>query len=133
MMVARVIKAVGNEELQADILPRVLRGEATIALGMSEPEAGSDVAAVTTRARPAEGGWMIDGQKMFTTNGHIADYVFLLARTDPDEQASPWSDDLSGPAAHRGLRGPRRIHRFGRTDQHHLLQRAVPRRPLAHQ
>ncbi len=86
MMVARVIKAVGNEELQSDVLPRVLRGEATIALGMSEPEAGSDVAAVTTRARPAEGGWMIDGQKMFTTNGHIADYVFLLARTDPESQ-----------------------------------------------
>ena len=58
----------------------------TIALGMSEPEAGSDVAAVTTRARPADGGWIIDGQKMFTTNGHIADYVFLLARTDPESE-----------------------------------------------
>jgi alkylation response protein AidB-like acyl-CoA dehydrogenase len=91
MMVARVIRAVGSAELQADILPKVVRGEVTIALGMSEPEAGSDVAAVTTRARPAEGGWIIDGQKMFTTNGHIADYVFLLARTDP------------GSERHRGL------------------------------
>ena len=86
MMVARVIKAVGSDELQASVLPGVLRGEVTIALGMSEPEAGSDVAAVTTRARPAEGGWVIDGQKMFTTNGHIADYVFLLARTDPESE-----------------------------------------------
>ena len=60
-----------------------MRGEVTIALGMSEPEAGSDVAAVQTRARPVDGGWVIDGQKMFTTNAHIADYVFLLARTDP--------------------------------------------------
>jgi 3-oxocholest-4-en-26-oyl-CoA dehydrogenase alpha subunit len=91
MMVARVIRGVGSEELQAAILPKVLRGEVTIALGMSEPEAGSDVAAVTTRARPAQGGWIIDGQKMFTTNGHIADYVFLLARTDP------------GSERHRGL------------------------------
>ena len=86
MMVARVIEAVGSQELRADILPKVVRGEVTIALGMSEPEAGSDVAAVRTRARPAQGGWVIDGQKMFTTNGHIADYVFLLARTDPESE-----------------------------------------------
>ena len=86
MMVARVIRGVGSEELQTAILPRVVRGEVTIALGMSEPEAGSDVAAVTTRARPVDGGWIIDGQKMFTTNGHIADYVFLLARTDPESE-----------------------------------------------
>jgi alkylation response protein AidB-like acyl-CoA dehydrogenase len=86
MMVARVIRAVGSEELQRAILPRVVAGEVTIALGMSEPEAGSDVAAVTTRARPTDGGWIIDGQKMFTTNGHIADYVFLLARTDPESE-----------------------------------------------
>ncbi len=59
-------------------------GEVTIALGMSEPEAGSDVAAVHDAGSPRDGGWIIDGQKMFTTNGHIADYVFLLARTDPD-------------------------------------------------
>jgi alkylation response protein AidB-like acyl-CoA dehydrogenase len=83
MMVARVIKAVGSDQLRQDVLPKVVRGEATIALGMSEPEAGSDVAAVQTRARPVEGGWQVDGQKMFTTNGHVADYVFLLARTDP--------------------------------------------------
>ncbi len=86
MMVARVIKAVGSAEMQRAILPGVVAGEVTIALGMSEPEAGSDVAAVTTRARPTDGGWIIDGQKMFTTNGHIADYVFLLARTDPESE-----------------------------------------------
>jgi alkylation response protein AidB-like acyl-CoA dehydrogenase len=78
-----VIRAVGSEELQADVVGRVVRGEATIALGMTEPEAGSDVAAVQTRARPVDGGWVIDGQKMFTTNAQVADYVFLLARTGP--------------------------------------------------
>jgi alkylation response protein AidB-like acyl-CoA dehydrogenase len=51
---------------------------------MSEPEAGSDVAAVATRARRDGDQWVIDGQKMFTTNGHLTDYVFLLARTNPD-------------------------------------------------
>ncbi len=52
MMVARVIRAVGSEWLRSEILPKVVRGEVTIALGMSEPEAGSDVAAVQTRAAP---------------------------------------------------------------------------------
>ncbi|MEY2397068.1 MAG: hypothetical protein QOJ00_242 [Actinomycetota bacterium] len=85
-MVGRVISAVGSDFLRDEILPTIVRGEKTIVLGMSEPEAGSDVAAVQTRARPAEGGWVIDGQKMFTTNAHVGDYVFLLARTDPDSQ-----------------------------------------------
>jgi alkylation response protein AidB-like acyl-CoA dehydrogenase len=84
MMVARVIRAVGSEELKAEILPRAVRGEITIALGMSEPEAGSDVAAVHTRARRHDDHWVIDGQKMFTTNGHLTDYVFLLTRTNPE-------------------------------------------------
>jgi alkylation response protein AidB-like acyl-CoA dehydrogenase len=90
-MVARVIQKVGPEAMQAEILPKVVRGEVTIALGMSEPEAGSDVANVLTRARAVDGGWVIDGQKMFTTNGHLADHVFLLVRTDPQS------------ARHRGL------------------------------
>ncbi len=83
-MVASVIRHVGSDELVADIVPKVIAGEVTIALGMSEPEAGSDVAAIQTRARTMDGGWVIDGSKMFTTNGHMTDYVFLLVRTDPD-------------------------------------------------
>jgi len=83
-MVARVIEKVGSDELKAEIVPGAMRGELTIALGMSEPEAGSDVAAVQTRARRDGDEWLIDGQKMFTTNGHVTDYVFLLARSNPD-------------------------------------------------
>ena len=91
MMVAKVIRGVGNEWLNTEVVPKVVSGEVTIALGMSEPEAGSDVATVQTRARQAEGpsgqpGWVIDGQKMFTTNAHVTDYVFLLARTDPESE-----------------------------------------------
>jgi alkylation response protein AidB-like acyl-CoA dehydrogenase len=84
VMVANVIEHVGSDFLKETIVPPALRGEITIALGMSEPEAGSDVAAVQTRARRDGDTWVIDGQKMFTTNGHICDYVFLLARTNPD-------------------------------------------------
>lgn len=83
-MVANVIRHVGSEWLRAEVLPGVARGETTIALGMTEPEAGSDVAAVQTRARRDGDAWRIDGSKMFTTNGHVTDYVFLLARTDPE-------------------------------------------------
>ncbi|MEX5712025.1 acyl-CoA dehydrogenase family protein [Parafrankia sp. FMc6] len=83
-MVANVIRGVGSEALKAEILPRFLRGEVTIALGMTEPEVGSDVAGVRTRARRDGDRWIVDGQKMFTTNGHVTDYIFLLTRTRPD-------------------------------------------------
>jgi alkylation response protein AidB-like acyl-CoA dehydrogenase len=83
-MVASVLRKVGSPRLQELVLPGAMRGEVTIALGMSEPEAGSDVAAVQTRARRDGDHWIIDGSKMFTTNGHVTDYVFLLARTNPD-------------------------------------------------
>src|SRR3546814_17291078 len=53
---------------------------------MSEPDAGPDVAAIQSRAREVDGGWVLDGQKMFTTNGHLADYVFMLVRTDPESE-----------------------------------------------
>lgn len=86
IMVAKVIRAVGPQWMKDEVLPKVLAGEATIALGMTEPEAGSDVANIQTKARQVEGGWVIDGQKMFTTNGHVADYVFLLTRTDPESR-----------------------------------------------
>jgi alkylation response protein AidB-like acyl-CoA dehydrogenase len=86
VMVARVVRSVGSDWLKDLVIPAVLQGTTTIALGLSEPEAGSDVAAVGLRARRRRDGWVIDGQKMFTTNGHLADYVFLLARTDPDSE-----------------------------------------------
>ncbi|MGZ4692331.1 MAG: acyl-CoA dehydrogenase family protein [Acidimicrobiales bacterium] len=84
MAVARVIRAVGTDAQKAEILPRALRGEIIICLGFSEPESGSDVAAAKTRAVRDGDEWVINGQKMFTTNAHIGDYVFLLARTNPD-------------------------------------------------
>jgi alkylation response protein AidB-like acyl-CoA dehydrogenase len=81
---ATVIRAVGTDEQQREILPRALSGEIVIVLGFTEPEAGSDLAAVSTKAVRDGDDWVIDGQKMFTTNAQIGDYAFLLARTDPD-------------------------------------------------
>jgi alkylation response protein AidB-like acyl-CoA dehydrogenase len=84
VMVANVIRAVGTEQQKAEIVPRALAGEIIIVLGFTEPEVGSDVAAASTRAVRDGDQWLINGQKMFTTNAQIGDYVFLLTRTDVD-------------------------------------------------
>jgi alkylation response protein AidB-like acyl-CoA dehydrogenase len=102
-MVVRVLAQVGSPELQEEVLPGAFRGEVTIALGMSEPEAGSDVAAVQTRARRDGDDWVIDGQKMFTTNGHITDYVFLLTRTNPDVPNHKGLTTFLVPLDHPGI------------------------------
>jgi hypothetical protein len=74
----------GTPAQQAEYLEPVLRGERLISLGYTEPDAGSDVAAAKTRAEAVEGGYLINGSKMFTTMAHIADHVLLLCRTNPD-------------------------------------------------
>ena len=83
LMVASTLRRVGTDEQKAAILPGLLRGDAICALGYSEPGAGSDVAAARTRAVRDGDGWIIDGEKVFTTLAHEAQYVFLLTRTDP--------------------------------------------------
>jgi alkylation response protein AidB-like acyl-CoA dehydrogenase len=82
-IIASVIRECASEELKQEILPRVLDGEILIVLGYSEPNAGSDVASVSTKATWDGDEWVIDGQKMFTTNAHVATHAFMLCRTDP--------------------------------------------------
>ncbi|MBP1821687.1 acyl-CoA dehydrogenase family protein [Mycobacterium sp. OAE908] len=84
-MVAAIIREIGSPVMKNRILGPALNGDLTIALGFTEPECGSDVAAARTRAIRDGEQWVINGSKMFTTNGHIADYVFLLARTSPEK------------------------------------------------
>ncbi len=83
LMVAGTLREVGTELQKREILPRVLRGEITLCLGYSEPNAGSDLASVETRARRDGDDWIVDGEKSFTSLAHEASYVFLLARTNP--------------------------------------------------
>ena len=78
-----MIRLVGTDEQRRQVLPRAVSGEIMMALGFSEPDAGSDLAAVRTRASLDGDTWAINGQKMFTTNAHLADYSLVLARTDP--------------------------------------------------
>ncbi|SOD72120.1 alkylation response protein AidB-like acyl-CoA dehydrogenase [Jatrophihabitans sp. GAS493] len=82
-IVAETLRRVGTEEQKQRILGPVRAGELVMCLGYTEPEAGSDLASVRTAATKVEGGWVITGQKIFTTLADQADYVWLLARTDP--------------------------------------------------
>lgn len=83
-MVGKTLRLMASQELQDEIIPKVVTGDVVIALGYTEPESGSDVAAAQCRAVRDGREWVITGQKMFTTNAHIADYVFLLARTNTE-------------------------------------------------
>ena len=69
-------------------LPRVIAGELITAVAVTEPDAGSDVRAIRTRARREDGHWVLNGSKMFITNGVHADLYFVAARTDPDAQGA---------------------------------------------
>jgi alkylation response protein AidB-like acyl-CoA dehydrogenase len=90
-MVAEMVRRFGSDELKREVLPRVARGDAICSLGYTEPQSGSDVAAAQTRAVRDGDDWVIDGHKMFTSGADLAQYVFLLTRTD------------TSAAKHRGL------------------------------
>ncbi|WP_030973886.1 acyl-CoA dehydrogenase family protein [Streptomyces sp. NRRL S-1824] len=74
----------GTEAQKAYFLPRILNGDLVFAIGYSEPEAGTDLAALRTRAVRDGDAWVIDGQKIFTSNAQNADWIWLACRTDPD-------------------------------------------------
>ena len=84
VLVASVILELGNHFLKSAVVPKLLNGESLVSLGYSEPEAGSDVAACRTKAEQDGNEWVINGQKMWTTMAHEADFVILLTRTDPN-------------------------------------------------
>jgi acyl-CoA dehydrogenase len=71
------------ENIKMDILPRICRGEICFAIGMSEPNSGSDLFAAKTRATKTDGGYLINGTKIWTSSAHIADYMIAIFRTSP--------------------------------------------------
>ncbi len=80
----------GTEEQKRDLFGRVVKG-GTLAIAMSEPDAGSDVAALKTRARRDNGEWVLDGAKMWCSYAHRASHILIVCRTGPGER----HDDLS--------------------------------------
>jgi len=78
----------GTEEQRQRFLPRIARGELAFAIGMSEPDSGSDLASIRTRAERVEGGYKVNGTKVWTSNAHISEYMIALFRTKvvPDKK-----------------------------------------------
>ncbi len=71
----------GSQRMKDLILPKIATGECYFGIGMSEPDSGSDLAATRTRATKVEGGWVINGQKIWTSHAHRAHYIIALVRT----------------------------------------------------
>jgi alkylation response protein AidB-like acyl-CoA dehydrogenase len=76
----------GTEEQRQKILPRVAKGECYFCIGMSEPDSGSDLAATRTRADKVDGGYKVNGTKLWTSGAHTAHYMIGLFRTNLDPQ-----------------------------------------------
>jgi alkylation response protein AidB-like acyl-CoA dehydrogenase len=74
----------GTEEQRRTMLPRIVRGELHFGVGYTEPSSGTDLASLQTKAIRDGDEWVINGQKIFTTHAHDADYIWLAARTDPE-------------------------------------------------
>lgn len=93
----------GTEHQKSEFLPRIVRGECFFGIGMSEPDSGSDLASVRTRASRVAGGWSLTGTKVWTSGAHLAHAFIALARTAPVDPAnrhaglSQFIVDLRGP------------------------------------
>ena len=74
----------GTEEQRQRFLPRIARGELAFAIGMSEPDSGSDLASLRTRAEKVSGGYKVNGTKVWTSNAHLSDYMIATLRTHVD-------------------------------------------------
>ncbi|MYD34980.1 MAG: acyl-CoA dehydrogenase [Acidimicrobiales bacterium] len=83
-----VILKFGSDEQRERFLPPICRGELGFSIGMSEPDSGSDLASVSTRAERSDDGWVVNGTKIWTSNAHMNDWFICLLRTAPMEDGN---------------------------------------------
>jgi 3-oxocholest-4-en-26-oyl-CoA dehydrogenase alpha subunit len=83
-IIGKTLMRHGSEKLKREFLPKILNNEVEFAIGYSEPQAGSDAAAMALKATRDGDGWRLNGQKIFTTSAHFAQWYWVGARTDPD-------------------------------------------------
>ena len=79
----------GSAEMKQEFLPKLARGEILMAFGVTEPSAGVDTSRITTRAEKVDGGWVVNGQKVWISNAQNASKILLLARTSARNEDKP--------------------------------------------
>ena len=119
---AGAIERHATGELRDELLGAVCEGR-VIALGFSEPEAGSDLAALRCKAAPSDGGWVVNGQKTWTSNAHIADRILLMARTGEGARKHDGISMLDVSTDLDGRRHQPHPHAGRARDQRRLLHR----------
>lgn len=92
---AAVLVRYGTEEQKQRFLPAICRGELSFSIGMSEPDSGSDLASITTKATRDGDGWVIEGRKIWTSGGAVNDWMVVLCRTTPPDQVTDRRQGLS--------------------------------------
>ncbi len=112
-IVAHYILAYGDEAQKQRWLPGMARGEIIGAIAMSEPGAGSDLQGVSTAARKVDGGYVINGQKTWITNGQCADLIIVVVKTDPAAGAKGISLIVVEPVAAKGFTRGKRLSKLG--------------------
>lgn len=80
----------GTEEQKQEFLPKICRGEIYFSIGLSEPNAGSDLAAIATRAEKKGNEYILNGQKIWTSGAHLNDYMIVLCRTEPKSEKNKY-------------------------------------------
>jgi acyl-CoA dehydrogenase len=112
-IIAPYIEYYGTDDQKKRFLPRMARGELVAAIAMTEPSAGSDLQAIRTTARRDGNGYRIKGQKVFISNGQVADLIVVAAKTDPDAGAKGMSLFLLETENAQGFHRGRNLKKIG--------------------